>query len=305
MLKAEVIRGPLSFRISADRDKLSISDQLTLTFSAEAPEDYKFEFPKFGAGLEPFGIVDYKTEPARVSDHKTIQYSRSYILEPFLAETYEIPAVKGIFRKQGEEGETHELETEPFAITVELPSAEDWAELDIDDESGLEPASSLISKQKQSRRRIALAVGAGLLLAAALFLYFRKRRKLIESAPPIPAHIKAFAALQKLIDEDFIGKNEFKLFYLQISAILRVYIEEQFQIQAPELTTEEFLEILAGDQSLLKNHQRLLRDFLTHCDMVKFAEHQPGKDEIQATFDACKNFISQTARFAQCVVRGA
>jgi len=186
LLKAEVIRGPLSFRISADRDKLSISDQLTLTFSAEAPEDYKFEFPKFGAGLEPFGIVDYKTEPARVSDHKTIQYSRSYILEPFLAETYEIPAVKGIFRKQGEEGETHELETEPFAITVELPSAEDWAELDIDDESGLEPASSLISKQKQSRRRIALAVGAGLLLATALFLYFRKRRKLIESAPPIP-----------------------------------------------------------------------------------------------------------------------
>ena len=62
LLKAEVVRGPLSFRITTDRDTLDISEQLTLTFSAEAPEDYSFEFPKFGAGLAAFGIVEYKTE---------------------------------------------------------------------------------------------------------------------------------------------------------------------------------------------------------------------------------------------------
>ncbi len=295
LLKAEVVRGPLSFRITTDRDELTISDPLTLTFSAEAPEDYSFEFPKFGEGLEPFGIVDYKTEPARISDRKTILYSRSYVLEPLFAETYEIPAVKGTFREQGDNGKIHELESEPFSITVKLPPAEFWEKLDIDTETGLEPAESLISKRRQKHLFCAIGTAAGLLMATALILFFRKRKKQIEAPPPIPPHVKAFAALQKLIEADFVGKNEFKLFYLHISAILRIYIEEQFHIQAPELTTQEFLEILTRDQSLLKNHQNLLQNFLNHCDMVKFAEHQPDKNEIQNTFDACKAFISQTA----------
>ena len=294
LLKAEVVRGPLSFRITTDRDTLNISDQLTLTFSAEAPEDYSFEFPKFGEGLEPFGIVDYKTEPARISDRKTILFSRSYVLEPLFAETYQIPAVKGSFRENGDQGKIHELETEPFSITVQLPPPEFWEKLDIDTETALEPAQSLLSKRKQNYIYYAIGTAAILLLAAALILYFRMRKKQIEAPPPIPPHVKAFAALQKLIDEDFIGKNEFKLFYLHISAILRIYIEERFQIQAPELTTQEFLQILTKDQSLLKNHQKLLQNFLTHCDMVKFAEHQPDKNEIQNTFDACKAFITQT-----------
>ena len=294
LLKAEVVRGPLSFRISTDRDTLTISDNLILTLSAEAPEDYSFEFPKFGEGLEPFGIVDYKTEPARITDRKSILYSRSYVLEPLFAETYEIPTVKGIFRENGDHGKIHELETEPFAITVQLPPPEFWEQLDIDTETGLEPAQSLISKRKRNHIYYATGTIAVLLLATALILYFRKRRKQIEAPPPIPPHIKAFAALQKLIEEDFVGKNEFKLFYLHISAILRIYIEERFHIQAPELTTQEFLEILTKDQSLLKNHQKLLQNFLTHCDMVKFAEHQPDKNEIQNTFDACKAFITQT-----------
>ena len=38
-------------------------------------------------------------------------------------------------------------------------------------------------------------------------------------------------------------------------------------------------------------HQKLLESFLTHCDLVRFAKHTPEKQEIQATFDACKQFI--------------
>ena len=150
LMKTEATHGPLSFRISVDRDKLSIDEKVTIVFSAEAPEKYKFEFPKFGEGMKNFGIVDYKTEPARISDHKTIKYSRSYLLEPFIAESYEIPAVKGIFREQSEDGTVHELETEPFTIIVDLKSPEFWETLDIDCESGLEPVASLLSKEKQN-----------------------------------------------------------------------------------------------------------------------------------------------------------
>jgi len=295
-VKAEIVRGPLSFRITTDQEELTISDQLILTMSAEAPEDFSFQFPKFGEGMEQFAIVDYKTETPRLNDQKNMQYARTYILEPLFAETYEIPAVKVTFRENGEEGKTHELETEPFSVTVKLPPPEFWEKLDIDSETSLEPADSLHSKQQRKQLCYALGAAAGILLLAGLVLYFRRRRQQIETIPQVPPHVKAFAALQELIDEDLIKKNELKLFYLCISSILRFYIEEQFHIHAPELTTQEFLEILTQDQSLLKKHQVLLQNFLTHCDMVKFAEHQPGSLEIQQTFDACKAFISQTAQ---------
>ena len=41
-------------------------------------------------------------------------------------------------------------------------------------------------------------------------------------------------------------------------------------------------------------HKQLLKKFLEHCDLVKFAEHHPSNDDIQATFDACKHFIVET-----------
>jgi len=40
--------------------------------------------------------------------------------------------------------------------------------------------------------------------------------------------------------------------------------------------------------------QELLRELLNHCDLVKFAELDVGKPEIQRTFDACKTIIETT-----------
>ena len=33
---------------------------------------------------------------------------------------------------------------------------------------------------------------------------------------------------------------------------------------------------------------------MQHCDLVKFAEHSPTNEDIQKTFDACKEFILET-----------
>ena len=54
---------------------------------------------------------------------------------------------------------------------------------------------------------------------------------------------------------------------------------------------KEFLDELRGSRSPIGKHQKLLEKFLTHCDLVRFAKHTPEKQEIQATFDACKQFI--------------
>ena len=63
---------------------------------------------------------------------------------------------------------------------------------------------------------------------------------------------------------------------------------------APERTTEEFLYELQHSDALVPDDQATLRSFLEHCDLVKFARHEPATDEIQRTFDLVKTFIEKT-----------
>ena len=85
-------------------------------------------------------------------------------------------------------------------------------------------------------------------------------------------------------------------FYNRIQDILRRYIEARFGIMAPERTTEEFIRELKNSRNqVLRRHDGLLEVFLKHCDMVRFATYAPGRQEIQATFNSCKEFILATA----------
>ena len=64
---------------------------------------------------------------------------------------------------------------------------------------------------------------------------------------------------------------------------------------APEQTTEEFLAGLETERNFPGDYKTLLRTFLKHCDLVKFAEHHPETEDIQNTFNSCKAFIEGTA----------
>ena len=41
-------------------------------------------------------------------------------------------------------------------------------------------------------------------------------------------------------------------------------------------------------------YERLLRDFLTHCDMIKFARYEPSGDEVEQSFTSAKEIIKTT-----------
>ena len=45
---------------------------------------------------------------------------------------------------------------------------------------------------------------------------------------------------------------------------------------------------------LLGGHKALLADFLSHCDLVKFARHEPTIPESEKTVSICREFIEET-----------
>lgn len=145
-----------------------------------------------------------------------------------------------------------------------------------------------------------LIILAAIVISAALFfliIYFLKRRKRKRQEPlpsPRPAHEIAYDALTKLELERLPQRGRIKEYYFQLSNIVRHYLEDRFSFKAPEMTTEEFLYSLRESGELKSDHKSLLEQFLSHCDMVKFAKYGPARKEIDESFQSGKRLIDET-----------
>jgi len=282
-------RGPLTVHLRADKNKITIADTLWLEFETVISPGYDVNMPKVDKVLESFGIVDWQNPGGRLDVNNNIVSTYRYRLEPFISGKFPIPAFTFEFLDSNEQtGKTYQLETEPVDIEVTSLLGEQRGKLTIED---IEDVVDIPAKPVWWLLLPALAFAGG---SSGLWLYLR--RKKIKEAVRIfrPAHEIAYARLQALINQDLIKAGKVKEFYEAISDILRHYIEDRFELRAPERTTEEFLFEIRDTGVLTQDHSKSLAEFLTHCDLVKFAKHSPTNEQIQHTFDSAKNFIEQT-----------
>ena len=81
---------------------------------------------------------------------------------------------------------------------------------------------------------------------------------------------------------------------MELSDIVRRYIEARFGLRAPELTTEEFLAEAGRSADLTPSHRSLLSAFLERCDRVKFARYSPGDTESHEALQLARQFLRET-----------
>ena len=77
--------------------------------------------------------------------------------------------------------------------------------------------------------------------------------------------------------------------------IVRRYIERQHSIRAPEQTTQEFLDAIAGNPHFNRDTVRKLRDFLMAADLVKFAGYAPDTDTVDQSVTTARVYIETDA----------
>ncbi len=137
-------------------------------------------------------------------------------------------------------------------------------------------------------------IAAGvILLATAVYLayrYWRKQATQPVFVPVIPPHERARLKLQEalaLIDQP-------RPFCVLVSDTIRLYLEERFNFHAPDRTTEEFLHELKATDLLLPDQKQSLGEFLSVCDMVKFARYEPGPPELQALHESAVRLVDET-----------
>jgi len=282
--------GAVRLTVTAERQQLSLTDPLKLTLTLTAPPDLRVTLPEVPKALGPFTVLQHHTTGPLALAPQAQQWQREYSLTATAGGSLVIPPLT----VQIQEGESRqELTTEPLSITV----------------TALVPADADPSAPKDIAGPVALAQ-RGLpswawwssgalallgLLAAAWWWYRHRQRAVTVVLQQRPAHALALAALAHLQRQDLIGQERIEAFYLRLSSIVRRYVELRFGLRAPEQTTEEFLNAVLTTGGLIAAHQELLESFLQHCDLVKFARHQPRPADMEEAFDRAKNFVESTA----------
>ena len=140
--------------------------------------------------------------------------------------------------------------------------------------------------------------GAFLLMFVVSYILYRRKKagmSLLPSkeAPPRPPHEVAFERLDALKASDLLARGEIKLYYIEVSEIIRQYVEGRYYIVAMEMTTTEVLEGLAG-ADVSEEEFRHFRDFLDRCDLVKFAKVIPSAEENIAILDEAYEIVERT-----------
>ena len=140
-----------------------------------------------------------------------------------------------------------------------------------------------------------LFVAAAALVIAGVIAWFvrrslAKRSEQLAPLPPSAPHVVAWERLQRALGLI----HEAEQFCMEVSQIIRVYLEERFNLHAPDRTTEEFLLELQSSQRLAGEHKQLLADFLGECDMVKFAKAEPPELELRNLHEAASRLVGET-----------
>lgn len=136
--------------------------------------------------------------------------------------------------------------------------------------------------------RIPLAVTASLaLLGIALALWRVWRRRAV--APP--AH--QACALERLdAARSLMSPERAREFSIEVSSIVRDFIEACYACAAAHRTTDEFLRDLVRDSAgPLAAHRALLAEFLAECDLAKFGGWRLARENMERLLERARAFV--------------
>ncbi len=281
-------QAPCTVTLRLSHREMTTAEVLRLELLATMPEDVEAVTNIGAQELGKFTIISTSGADPRLVAAQAIERLFRFDLRPFLPGDYSIPPLEIVFQKKGDGSLVRKVMTEGQTISVRsvLPAGENDPQ-----PHDIAPPVSM----RTSLWVLWLFFGlAGMCLLLGTYFYFRYRRKRRPGSEALPsAQALAGDELERLLSRDLIALGAVKMFYQEISDILRRYLERRFFLKAPERTTEEFLAEIRYGTALQSSQQELLAEFLTQCDRVKFAAFLPEESGTARVIELCRRFIKE------------
>lgn len=282
------VAGQSTIRSEVDTTLVTVGDRITLTVRVEHPRDATVEWPD-SVDLSPFEVTQFRVLPGETVGEEVVSAAQ-WLVAAFELGMLELPAFEvGV---TGPGGEARFLETDRFGIEVVSVGADDTGDI------------------RGIRGPLSIPIGIGtiaawllglLLVVAASVWGYRRWAGRSEGAepvevgpPPRPAHDVALEALDRLAASDLLDRGEVKAWHIELSDIVRRYVEGRFGVAALEMTTWEVLDGLAraGVDAPVRDD---LQRFLDPCDLVKFAKARPDAARSRAVLELGRDFVRSSA----------
>ena len=140
---------------------------------------------------------------------------------------------------------------------------------------------------------VALLVLVAAVMALAIWLIGRIRHqvRLLRMSPKE----RALRELDLLLGRRWIETGHVKDFYVELTMIVRRYIERQHHVRAPEQTTHEFLLAISADPRFTEAVLNRLKQFLEAADLVKFAAYQPDSHAVDDAVGTARDYLTTDA----------
>lgn len=190
-----------------------------------------------------------------------------------------------------------ELFSEPIllsVVTVELIKDQD-----IRDIKGIIEVPFSLWDWILSNKNIIGSLLAFILLTIVAYFLWKKYQnkpteKVVEIVPKEKADIVAERKLKELEAKKVWQKGDVKAYHSELSYVVREYIENRFEINALEQTTDEISMLLVAHPEIDKTELAKLTQLLQLADMAKFAKQQPIAVENEQALKNAYNFIGST-----------
>ena len=284
-----VVQGDgFSVRVRLDQEVIRTSDRLRigLEIESESPMIRGYDIE---AEETPLWMVRRRSTPHQAAPAGLT--CAEFVIEPYLAGEWSTP--RFVVTPEWHDGrQGRALAIEPVKVRV-LSVLDDEEEGFLAEVLGVvdPPESGVASERNFLIATIALG---GVLLGGALITLALRRR----SGGPAPESCDA-AALRRLDElgrSGLIHEDTMDRFYLELTAILREYIEQRYGVNAPDRTTQEFLRDAALAAVLTDEEHEELGTLLEHADAVKFARAGVGHDEAMHSLMMAREFITRSGQ---------
>lgn len=289
--------APIDVVISLSAGSIKLTDILTVTVRVEHAEDVQLQAPYLSEAVyAPLMLISNPSENTQWSESRNrVVSSWQYRFEPMSSGDFALNPFKVYFRLDSEKTDdpeqwpVYKIETE--AIPYQVTS------VSIENQDGIRDIKDLILPPYDFLPIIVTALGIAAVFIGIWGVHrIRSRAGKADKRDPEPVdyRMESLKRLEELEKKDYISRKEYERLHVELSGIMRYFIEHRFALRALEQTTEEFIRDIQHSPHFDLEQQSILQQFLKLADLVKFATYDPGPGASGEALETVRSFIETT-----------
>jgi hypothetical protein len=212
-----------------------------------------------------------------------------FILTSYAVGQHEIPAIPVGYATAS--GDTGRAATSPIRITVQsvIRQGEERTLRDVKP-----PVDLPAGLPWWAWALIVLALAGA--LAWYLHRRWKRRPRPVEARKAPPAPVDELAEFDRIAALGLLAQGDYKQHYVLVSDAMRRYVERRYRIEAMERTTDEIVSEMrkASPGPVERPVVARFGEFLSDCDLVKFAKYIPPAGEMEGLVDRAKDLVRFT-----------